>query len=274
MDSKNVTNWELERYILGDLPPHKREQIERIAKEDPDIQRRIEELKKNNLDILQQYPSEKMAPKIMERVEKGRKMRTSWIRSLLSSKRRFLYITPAIASALLLLFIVLSVNRQPSEMSPLKDSRYKGVEDVALAGPRIIILKKAGDSAEELKSGGVVRSGDLVQIAYIPERMRFGVIFSIDGRGVVTLHFPEDGNASTALEPETRKLLETSFELDDAPEFERFFFISSMEEVDVETLLKQAKVLASSSDRGKEGELALPDTFNQFSILLLKGEGQ
>lgn len=66
-------------------------------------------------------------------------------------------------------------------------------------------------------------------------------------------------------------MLANAYKLDDAPEFERFFFITSDAEIDVEDILKRAKALANDSHGAKTGNIRLPHSFKQFSILIIKG---
>ena len=122
---------------------------------------------------------------------------------------------------------------------------------------QIIIYRKKGDEAEVLKDGELAKAGDLLQIAYVPAGKTYGIIISIDGNGVVTLHYPENINSSTILKQEKTVLLSSAYELDDAPEFERFFFITALAEINVQEILKQAKALAGSPDAAKK-EISAP----------------
>jgi hypothetical protein len=58
------------------------------------------------------------------------------------------------------------------------------------------------------------------------------VMFSIDGRGTVTRHFPLEKLESVRLEPKGEVSFPTSYQLDDAPGFERFILVTSPEALD------------------------------------------
>jgi hypothetical protein len=61
------------------------------------------------------------------------------------------------------------------------------------------------------------------------------LIASIDGAGVVTLHYPANADApalATALAQKPTSLPQ-AYVLDDAPQFERFFFITSEDPIEV-----------------------------------------
>ena len=99
------------------------------------------------------------------------------------------------------------------------------------------------------------------------------MILSIDGRGAVTLHLPESKGDSTKLELSKQSLLPNAIELDDAPEFERFFFLTSDSPIDVNGILQEAQDLAKNLEQVRQNNLELPESFQQYSVLILKGEG-
>src|SRR5213075_1493137 len=49
---------------------------------------------------------------------------------------------------------------------------------------------------------------------------------TLAGRGVVTRHFPADGDRAAALARGRVTLLDQAYELDDAPGWERFYFVT------------------------------------------------
>lgn len=91
---------------------------------------------------------------------------------------------------------------------------------------------------------------------------------------MVTLHYPEQERDSTLLDQEQKTLLQTSYELDDAPGFERFFFVTSKSKIDAAEVLKSVRLLAGDSNEAGSRELILPAMQDQFSIILIKGEKQ
>ena len=123
-----------------------------------------------------------------------------------------------------------------------------------------------------LKSGAKAKQGDLLQIAYISAGENFGVIFSIDGNGAVTLHYPEHKKQSTFLKKEKKVLLESAYELDDAPGFERFFFITSPAPINVDGVLKKAWELARDPNLAETANIELKQSFKQTSVLIEKGD--
>ena len=52
------------------------------------------------------------------------------------------------------------------------------------------MYRKTDNGAEELAAGQAARQKDVLQLSYIAADARYGVIFSVDGRGTLTLHLP------------------------------------------------------------------------------------
>ncbi|UCC39036.1 MAG: hypothetical protein JSV96_14680 [Candidatus Aminicenantes bacterium] len=269
MKNKRTKAWELERYLLGELPRQRMEEIAKLVQEDPELKKEIEQLKQSNQSVLEQYPAESMIPQIIRRYERGKEKQKEKIRAkaMPFSLRRLIYAAPVLVAALILLIVVFNNDRTV----PM-DTRIKGLENIDMTKTQIIIYRKKDDEAEILRDRDLAKAGDLLQIAYVPAGTTFGVIFSIDGNRVVTLHYPENTNSSAILKQEKTVLLGAAYELDDAPEFERFFFITAVSEINVQNILKEAKILADSLDAARKETLALPETYSQFTILLKKGE--
>jgi hypothetical protein len=97
------------------------------------------------------------------------------------------------------------------------------------------------------------------------------VIASVDGAGVVTLHHP----VSEAAPPEATALaarptaLPHAYALDDAPRFERFFFITADQPIDLQQSLGALRSLAHRAD-GATASLELPAGLHQWSLRLRK----
>ena len=275
MKEKKINQWALERYILDELPSEKIMEIKNRLHEDSNLKKEIEKLKKSNQNILNQYSSDIIIPKILSRYEKenSRSENKKGIRPILF--KRLLYASPVLASALVLLFIILHYrgNIGSSRQNIFtEDTRIKGMSSIGLTTTHLMIHRRNNDIIELLENGDKAKAGNLLQIAYVATRESYGVILSIDGNGMVTLHYPDSKNEATVLEQNRKVLIGNAYELDDAPEFERFFFITSKSEINVDEILERAETLAKKLEKAKREYLELPESFNQSSILLVKGE--
>ncbi|MDE2832664.1 MAG: hypothetical protein OXN20_21310, partial [Gemmatimonadota bacterium] len=90
-----------------------------------------------------------------------------------------------------------------------------------------------------------------------------GVIVSVDGRGTVTRHLPASGTSAVRLIQGDPVPLDYSYELDDAPKWERFYFLTADASFDVRDVVQVAKEGLDSLRVGRE--------FEQFAITLYKG---
>jgi hypothetical protein len=115
--------------------------------------------------------------------------------------------------------------------------RLKGADTAPAL--EVFVDTKAGPAP--LVAGAAVRAGEVLQLRLVPRGARYGVVVSLDGRGAVTRHFPDGGD--TAL-PAASAALPFSFELDDAPGFERFFLVTSEGPLDAATVERAVRDLA------------------------------
>ncbi len=123
-----------------------------------------------------------------------------------------------------------------------------------------------------LQPGAVVAPGDVVQVSYVAAGHRYGVVVSVDGRGSVTLHHPPRLEDVPKVRARGENPLSHAFELDDAPGFERFFFVTaSGEPPDPGVVLEAAHRLARGGLVAARSEpLPLPNDLAQTSFLLRK----
>jgi hypothetical protein len=267
----------LECYLAGDATPAETRKIEEAASRDPCLAAAIEGMVRSNEDILNRYPAEIIAPRIAALAENGdaehengkdqevksqragsRNPRSRPHRSD-GPRRRFAVIGPAIAviagiAAVVAFCIALPVFRTSANAANFID-RVKGRSGVEL---RVYLKPEAQATAALdrqkvlLADDATVRSGSTVQLAYSADGAgQYGVIFSIDGRGAVTLHYPYNTDQGNKLASGT-VLLEEAYTLDDAPDFEAFFFVSSKSPLDTREILETAGGLSQDPETALE----------------------
>ena len=95
------------------------------------------------------------------------------------------------------------------------------------------------------------------------------MIVSVDGRGVVTQHLPRDGAQAARLSAESQALLDVAYELDDAPRWERFYFVAGSAPFDTAPVIEAART-AASGVAGPPPALPLRMAVRQSSVLLIK----
>jgi hypothetical protein len=263
---REIPDWQLERYLLDELPADLREKISHRLESDPSLKKRLADLEESNRAILAQYPSRIQAAQITRKYEesygKEKKQRGDSRRLMV---RGFAYALSTVAVILIVLFPLRSILRDPP--TDAEGIRLKG------AGPRLVIYRKKGDDVERLGKGERAAEGDIIQLSYIAAGKEFGVIYSVDGRGVVTVHFPDrEGESAPQLDQDGEISLPYAYELDDAPAFERFFFITSDRPFDSAEVESALRALASNERKLMKGKLKLPSRYKQYSSILIKEE--
>jgi hypothetical protein len=248
----------LERYCLGELSEKETALIERALSEDAAIRERLDRIKLSNEDILTSYPAPFVAARIKDSIATLSEPQKRRLPKRLFGISLSTVATCAAAAAFFVIFPVQTVidNGSPTDVKHIvsgqNDSevvRFKG-SDVNLR-----IYRKTAGEPEELEQNSVAVKGDAIQIGF-QSRLQYVVIFSIDGRGNVTLHYPDNEYASTQIEKGKKILLNKSYKLDDAPRYEKFYLVASDVGVNTGFIIKTARDFAS------KGDAVLSDSLN------------
>jgi hypothetical protein len=243
----------IERVHLGEATVDERARV--MA--DPDARARLEALPVLDRTFLEAHPADDMVARIQAKARVAAAREDQKQRSL-SWTGGLALLAPVLAVLIAVLLVVGPPTQAPDG---LEHTTTKGLD------PSLRLYREGTAGPVELTDGASARPGDVVQVGYVAGDASYGVIVSIDGRGAVTLHFPDDRTASTALEPGAHNVPD-GFQLDDAPAFERFFLVTSDQPIDVSLVVKSAETLALRG--GSSGALALPAGLDQTSTLVRK----
>jgi hypothetical protein len=251
-----LPDWLVERAALEEVAPHSRERIDRA---DPkELESRIAELRAENDAELAAYPAAQAIALIEARVAAMRRR-----------KRRTRLALIGVLGAATAAFVVVAAIKPPQVPPIVAINDEEGIRAKGVA--RLTVYRQAGDHAEHLDEDAVVRAGDAIQVRYSASGALYGVIASVDGAGTVTLHYPVDEDApalATALAPKPTSL-PNAYVLDHAPRFERFFFITSADPIEISQSLAALRALASRED-SDTAHLELPAGQHQWSVRLRK----
>lgn len=260
----------LEKFLRGELSEKKAAEIsERLLKYKKERQR-IEEIRKSNEQILKKYQPGDTVPLIKQRLAAENIRQGSPQKgSLFDLKKIMMRLIPAMG-ILVILFIVflpkLLMHQHPAD--PLID-KQNGIR--VKGRPQLFIFRQNRSKEEKLKDRDHVNRGDLLQVAYLSGDQKYGVIFSLDGRGTIILHYPYNKSGSAQLKQGKRIPLKEAYELDDAPKYEIFFFISSKKKIRTEDVLKQAELLAKDPDKAVKLAKQVFKQYQLNTLVLLKG---
>jgi hypothetical protein len=222
-ESERVSALMLERYNLGEVTGAEKEFVEAAMTRDPSLAERLEALRRSDRDIRSRRGPERFL---------GRRART---RRLRPSSLMW-------GAAALFLLIALPFLGTRFSSAPLGDRAKGGAASAELS---VFLKSDAARSGDpQLPDQAALREGNTVQLAYRVDVDSYGVIFSIDGRSAVTMHYPYGPDRSARLIPGKRVALEEAYTLDDAPDYELFFFVVSDKPLDVPAILRSAERLA------------------------------
>ena len=166
--------------------------------------------------------------------------------------------------AAILFFVIARAPSPPSAATSVTDGdRIKG------PAAALSLYRRTAGGSETLADGAIARPGDLVCVGYRSAGPGFGVILSIDDRGIVTMHLPAAGDRAAPLNRGATVLLDAAYELDDAPGWERFYFITG-ETAFIIAPVADAARRAAGDHRSAPAALALPHGLEQSTFSLQK----
>ncbi len=251
MERRKVPDFLVEKFLLGELS---REDLSAYDLED--LEQRLAEIGRSDREILDRYPPDRMGRMIRTRLALEPGARHAGRRF---GPVRFWTLAPFAAAAVFLFIFLMqpfvSRSAAPSPGGESEITRIKGIQ------PGLEIYRKTGAGAERLQEGETTHERDLLQIAYISAGEPYGIIFSVDGRGTVTVHFPDSGKESGALENGGPIRLAFSYELDDAPQHETFHFVTAKRSFRLDEVVQVS---------AEKAAIRLPEGFLHTSIRLDK----
>ena len=254
-----IPDWKLERFLTGDLPESEMREIRELEATDALLAQRIKLLREDNKAILNKFPFEAVA----DRIAKAKDIADAAEAKKVASSFRFLKFASAAVLVLAVALVALMTQRETvvtggnvagGDVAQARDAQNTQValaetpSDTRIKGldARMEVWKKTEAGIVQLQDLDEAREGDEIQLRYaVPEKC-YGLLFSMDGNGALTLHMG-DGEKAVELAPGKMNSLPFAYKLDDAPYFEKFFFVTSpkefaVEEKDVDQLLKRSDV--------------------------------
>ena len=243
-----ITDFDIEQFILGELESEKRDFILNELNSSAELRSKIAKIKLANEKFLEENPAHLMATQI-----ENESLRKELDKPLYSSKW---FAIPTVTLVLLMTFIIPGeyFSQEGNVVGVWSSSSYE--ERIKGEEFSMQIHRKTSNSVSLLSDSMKVSEGDLLQISIKYMASTFASVLSVDGRGVVTTHFPNEGSQGE-LKNQGLYILPFSYELDDAPKFEKFYLITSDTPVNLDSL----------SDSVKKGNIVGAEQ----EVILLKG---
>lgn len=239
--TNRTPEWLVERLHQGDLSPAEADAVRARLAEEGGLSR-LDALARDDARFAETHPAAVALAEIRRRAEERTRAR-------IRPRRIFLGLVPLAAAAAAVLALRLP---GPAYRAGDDDIRLKG------GSPHLAVYRQGtGAEPEALAPGAPARAGDVLQLSVVSAGRPFGVVVSVDGRGVVTRHGPGDGAFAAKLPAQGAVPLDHSYRLDDAPAFERFFLVTGGSPFEIGPVIEAIRRLAAEGS-ARAGAPALP----------------
>lgn len=253
----------LEQYRLGELPVAQAGHVERRLSVDAALRRRLDALEESDAQIARAYPAARLAQGVRARLT-----------AVPSPAARWRVPLAAAIAAMVLLFALPRVWIRGARDAAVGAGTQASQDTDRIKGlqPSLAIYRRTAAGSETLADGSVARAGDLLRVGYVGAGRGYGVILSIDGRGAVTMHLPPGGGHAAALARGGLTLLDQAYELDEAPGWERFYFVTGDTPFDVGPIVDAARKASAgvSGTRPPPAALAIAPGLSQSAFSIQK----
>ena len=219
--SRNISDLKLEQWLLGELSKEEASHIEAAIEQDPQLQSRIDAMKSQTQELFQQYPPDRFQKDVKQKLHLWNTQEQYDI-----SKQRPRWdwgtLTGVLVFALSLFVVVPFLGGDGS--SPKKEDPFEDLTVRTKGETQHLMAHLVGAEVQkQLLDGDSVKAGDRIQLSINKARGLSFVVFSIDGHGTMSVHYPRE--STSKIEESDFFSLPTSYRLDDAPDFENFYLI-------------------------------------------------
>lgn len=256
-----IPDWKLEKYLTGDLPASEMRELRELEATDELFAGRVRMFREDNLAILRKMPFESLEAKLAAHDARengengavcargangaGRKTAVSFklekfaaavifvfavvaVVAFMNSERAISSTVGGVAGQVAVNTDVnTEVNTQVAIADAETGTRIKGMDS------RMEVWKKTDKGIAQLENLSDATEGDEIQLRYSVPQKCFGILFSMDGNGTLTMHLGDE-NKAIALEPGKMVTLPFAYKLDNAPKFEKFFLLTSQNEFELD----------------------------------------
>jgi hypothetical protein len=243
------------------------ERLGRRLEIDEELRVRLHALDDSDKEIRRRYPAEWLAQSIRHRLG----IKTPSPSSSIKRPGLGWHIPVIVATAAM---VVLGLGLQfliPLQLLPSWMGGNKAEETDRLKGGTLVLFRKTPTGSEVLGDGSGAHAGDQIRIGYRATTRFYGLILSVDGRGIVTRHFPQQGDQAAMLTTDGLVLLDHAYELDEAPGWECFYLVTGPKVFNVAPVLEAARMLGAGAGTRLPVALKLGAPLEQTSLVLIKG---
>lgn len=229
MNRNRVPQLLVEQLAAGQLPADEAAEVRRRLEAEGGMDRLVS-IAADNAETLAQHPPVGVAREVERRVKQ--------LGARGASVVRFVPLVAVAAAALVWV--------GGPDVEPTSPEGAGITERIKGQAPTLRVYRKTADGAVPVVDGGTAAPGDRLQVGYVAAGRAYGVIFSVDGRGTVTLHHPTRASDPATLGSGGEVRLNHAFSLDDAPRHETFVLVVSDSPLDAADVLETAHATAGA----------------------------
>ena len=254
----------LERYRLDEVSPAERAEIACRLRDDETLRRRLDAIERSDEAIRATDFTASLTTQLLGRPAPDAGPGRPRTAATSAASTRVLRWALPLAVGVTVMIVVAIGSRTGGLGSDSTGDTIKGLH------PSLTMFRQTPQGSEALADCVAARQGDVVRLAYQAAGQSYGVIVSIDGRGGVTMHLPPTGGEAARLRPGDKVLLDQAYELDDAPRWECFYFVTAPQPFDTQRVIEAAKREAALHRPSPPATLALPRGLEQSTFVLHK----
>jgi len=262
------SNLILEQYVLGELSVNAADEVEKELAVNDELRKRVNAILASNSEINDVYDEQTVIREINYRL-KTREIKKQQAQEKPASNLFWNKLAYAIPVVAIVAVSAIMFNNGAPDLNPDLIVSEDGVRIKGLT-PHLNIYLQTKTGHEQLREHQNLREGDTLQLSYVAAGFQYGVIVSIDGRGIVTQHFPFEEATLFKMNPSGEFMLQRAYELDDAPEFEHFFFITSNQKFQLDDIMRIIENSAKIVDKNMRLIEGLPEQFEQNVFTIKK----
>jgi len=246
MSQNQISSFLLERYHIGEVTADEKLRVENALTSDAGLAEALAGLERADNEFKQRFPLEKFLPN--DNTARHSAALRAGARFNVKNSRKVSPVIWGLCAAAVVLIVAIPLLVMRNSFNKIDDRMKGAVVDSSDIELSVYLRDNFAGEIIKLADQADIHSGNTIQLAYYIQDAsseKYGVIFSIDGRSSVTMHYPYSEWQSTQLDCGRAVPLEEAYTLDDAPDYEIFFFVVDDEPVQVEDILNEARQLAA-----------------------------
>ncbi|MBU1222125.1 hypothetical protein KKF34_19880 [Myxococcota bacterium] len=249
----------IEKYILGELPINLMNEISTASSNNPELKQDIDDIIEQNKFYNKLQDHKKILNNIKNQVD----LKKNRPFPALKLAGAFTVIITIITTGFIVFNNTHTPNRDFNDFNNFK--LFNVGEDRVKGSNGFRIFRQRNGKVEKLNNNSSAKEGDILEVK-IDSHHGYGVLLSVDGRSNVTLHFPEHEGDSTSLAGQHPN---RAYELDDAPDFERFIFVQSNKPINTSHIINFVKNTKKISNINRIFK-SNPNIAQETTIILIK----